>query len=103
MDLARARQSVSQMSHLFKVRWVDDIAGANEARLRIRAYHIGERCDEPERVLLQAVPSQRNEEEVVAQAKPCTGLGLVPVADVSGIDTIGDGEDTIWRVSRIGS
>jgi hypothetical protein len=103
MDLTPARQSVTQMSHLFKVRWVGDITGANEERLRVRAYHIGKRCNEPERVLLQAVPSQRNEEELVAQAKPCTGLGFIPMADVSGVDPIGDSDDTIWRVARIGS
>jgi hypothetical protein len=65
MDLTRARQSVTQLSHLLEVRWVNDIAGANEAGLRIRAYHIGKRFDEPERVLLDVVPRQRDEEELV--------------------------------------
>ena len=48
------------------------------------------------------VPSQRNEEELVAQAEPCAGLGPIPVADVLVVDPVGDGDDAIRRVSRIG-
>ena len=103
MNFTRARQSVTQLSHLPEVRRVGDIAGAKEAGVRIRAYHIGERREEPKRVLLQMVPSERNKEELIAQAKPCAGLGPISVADMSVVDPIGDGNHAIWRVSRIRS
>ena len=71
------------------------LAGAKETRVRIRAYHFGQRREQPECVLLQGVPSKRNEEELVAQAKPSAGLNAIPVADVSVVDPVGDGDDAI--------
>src|SRR4051794_25876959 len=101
MDLSCARHPITQLSDLLEIRRILHVSGAKQMRLRKRACHISECCHKTKRVLLQTIPRHRHEQEVVAEPEACTGFGSISMSDSLIVDSIRDGNDAIWRVSRI--
>ena len=101
MDMAGAREPVTEPSHLLKVRRLRDRTRDEEVGLGIGGHHPGERCEEPECIFLQGVSRQRDKKELAADPQPGADLGPIPERYVLVVDAIRDCSDAISRVARV--